>query len=149
MNSHPLILKLDRATDRAISIALSRGIPLRVAKKTALIGNIVVRKNKKTMYDIVTLDGNTLFQNIYVFDVAVIVAQRYNAGETSVIKKVLSLEEKYSKYHTDMIHYLHCLKLAKKRNDTERMAILEDKFQISETMAKNIKDIISIFKRTK
>lgn len=149
MNKSALIAKLDKATDRAVTMALSRGMPLQVAKKSTLIGNIVVKKNSKDFYNVMTLDGNILFEDIPVFDIAVIVAQRYSAGEMSVIKKVLQLEEKYSKYHADMVNYLHCIKGAKKRNDIERMTILEDKFQASEIMAKNIRDGISVFKRTK
>lgn len=149
MDKSALIEKLDRATDRAVSVAIVRGIPLPVAKKSSLIGSTLVEKNSKGMYNVSTFDGTIIFEDILVFDVAVIVAQRYNSGEMSTIKKVLALEEKYAKYHSDMVNYLHCLKLAKRRNDVERMAILEDKFQTSEIHAKSIRDSISIFKRTK
>jgi len=149
MNKTLLIEKLDRATDKAVSVAIVRGIPLPVAKRSTLIGNILVEKNKKGFYNVTSFDGRILFEDILVFDVAVIVAQRYNDGEMSTIKKVLALEEKYAKHHADMVNYLHCLKSAKKQNDAERMAILEDKFQVSEIHAKSIRDSISIFKRTK
>jgi hypothetical protein len=149
MSKSALIDKLDRATDKAVSVALVRGIPLTMSKKSTLIGSTLVEKNKKGFYNVSTIDGTILFEDISVFDVAVIVAQRYNAGEMSTIKKVLALEEKYAKHHADMVNYLHCLKSAKKRHDAERMAILEDKFQVSEIYAKSIRDSISIFKRTK
>ena len=149
MDRHALIKKLDKATDKAVSVALSKGIPLPIANKSSLIGNIVVEKNRSGMYNVKTLTGLILFENLIVFDVAVIIAQRYNSGEMSVIKKILELEEKYAKYHNDMINYISCLKIAKKKNDFERMAILEDKFQISEIRAKNIRDKISNFKRIK
>lgn len=144
-----LLEKLDRATDRAAGIAISRGIPIPVSNRASLIGNLLVEKNKNSFYDVKTFEGKILYENISVFDVAVIVAQRHTAGETSVIKHVLSLESKFSKHHTDMIHYLHCMKGAKKSRDNERMAILEDKFQVSEQMAKNTRDKISNFKRVK
>ena len=80
---------------------------------------------------------------------AVIVAQRYNHHETGVIKQVLILEDKFSKYHTDMIHYLHCMKAAKRKQDIDRLAILEDKFQLAEQRAKDTRDSISVFKRVK
>jgi hypothetical protein len=41
------------------------------------------------------------------------------------------------------------MKTAKKRKDTERMAILEDKFQSAEMRAKDMRDKISNFKRVK
>jgi hypothetical protein len=144
-----LIDKLDKATDRAVSVALVRGYPLALSKRSTMIGTTIVEKNTKGFYNISTVDGHTLYEDISVFDVAVIIAQRYNAGEPGVIKKVLALEERYAKYHSDMINYLHCFKGAKKRHDIERMAILEDKFQVSEMLAKSIRDHISIFKRTK
>lgn len=61
----------------------------------------------------------------------------------------MALEEKFSKHHTDMLHYLNCLKGAKKNRDLERMAILEDKFQVSEMLAKQARDSILNFKRLK
>lgn len=149
MTRESLIEKLDKATDKAVTVALVRGIPLPVSNKSTLIGNILVEKNIKGLYNVITLDGKELFKDIVVFDVAVIIAQRYNSGEMSTIKKVLMLEEKYAKYHADMVNYLHCLKAARKRHDYERMAILEDKFQSSEIYAKDIRDSISVFKRTK
>jgi hypothetical protein len=149
MNRSALIDKLDKATDRGVSVALVRGIPLTVSKKTTMIGTTLIRKNESGYYDVLSLDGKGLYKDISVFDVAVIIAQRHNNGEYGTIKKVLFLEEKYSKHHSDMLNYLHCLKGAKKKNDIERMAILEDKFQISEIYAKEMRNHISLFKRTK
>jgi len=149
MSRTSLLDKLDRVTDKAATVAISRGYPIPMSSKSTMVGGVFVTKNDMGLYDIVSIDKHVLYENISVFDVAVIIAQRYNAGETSIIKQVLALEERFSKYHTDMIHYLHCLKGAKKRHDIERMAILEDKFQVSETLAKNARDRISIFKRVK
>ena len=85
-----------------------------------------------------------------MFCEAIIIREVYNIiGNMSSLNKGSLLENKFSKYHTDMIHYLHCLKGAKKRHDIERMAILEDKFQVSETLAGSIRDRISVFKRVK
>jgi hypothetical protein len=44
---------------------------------------------------------------------------------------------------------LHCMRGAIKRKEYDTMAILEDKFQISEIRAKEAKNSISIFKRLK
>ncbi len=123
-------------------------MPIPVSKKSVLIGNVFIEKNKAG-YNIVSMGHKRLYENISVFDVAVIVAQRYNLGETSAIKQVLALEDRFSKYHTDMVHYLHCMKSAKKKNDNERFAILEDKFQVAELLARNIRDRITSFKRVK
>ena len=144
-----LLDKLDRATSRAASFAINRGFPIPMSKKTTLIGNTFVEKNTNGLYNIVSPDKTILYKDISIFDIAVIVAQRYNSGEPAAIKKVLALEERFAKYHTDMIHYLDCLKGAKKRHDIERMAILEDKFQVAEILAKKARDSISIFKRIK
>lgn len=114
-----------------------------------MVGNIIVEQNLSGYYDIVDPCLGIIYSNISLFDVAVIVAQRYCSGQTSIIRKVLALEGIYSKHRTDMVHYLSCLKGAKKNRDIERMAILEDKFQIAEIAAKQAKDNISIFKRIK
>jgi len=149
MKRSALIDKLDRATDKAASMAINRGYPLRMSKKSVLVGNTFVEKNSNGYYDVVLPNKDKLYENISVFDVAVIIAQRYNSGEISVIKKILSFEGRYAKYHNDMLHYLNCLKGAKKKHDTERMAILEDKFQVAEILAKGARDSIAIFKRIK
>lgn len=144
-----LIEKLDRAATRAVSVAVEKGYPLTLSSRSTIIGTTIVGKNSQGMYNISLISGRLLYENISVFDVAVIIAQRYNNGEHSVIRKVLSLEERYIKYRTDMQHYLHCFRSAHRRRDFERMAILEDKFQASEMLAKSIRDHIALFKRTK
>lgn len=149
MTRSSLLNKLDLATTKAASDAIGRGIPIPISKKSTMIGNLCVEKNKNGFYDILTLDRKMLFENISVFDVAIVIAQRYNSDEFSIVKKVLYLEERYAKYHTDMVHYLHCLKSATRTHDVERMAILEDKFQVAESLAKNTRDQISIFKRVR
>ena len=100
-------------------------------------------------YDIKSIDKILLYENIFVFDIALIIANRYSHGEHGTIKQILLLEQKYSKYHTDMMHYLNCFKAAKKKNDIEKMCILEDKFQVAESQAKLIKDKIGSFKKVK
>lgn len=149
MNRARLLDKLDRVTDRAATVAIARGFPIPITQKSTLVGNMFVEKSPTGFYNVLTLDRTKMYSDISVFDVAIIIAQRHSSGESAVVKKILQLEEKYSKYHTDMIHYLHCLRGAKKKHDLERMAILEDKFQVSETLAKNTRDRISHFKRVK
>jgi len=149
MDRPELIDKLDKATERAASMAISRGNPIRMSKKSTLVGNTFVEKNNDGFYDVILPNKDKLYEDLSVFDVAVIIAQRYNSGDTSTIKKVLSLEGRYAKYHNDMLHYLNCLKGAKKKHDIERMAILEDKFQVAETLAKGARDSITNFKRIK
>jgi hypothetical protein len=149
MDRVALLDKLDKATDRGAQLAISRGIPVRISRKATLIGNTIVIKNLNSLYNVVSPNGLLIYEDISVFDIAVIIAQRYNSGEMATIKKVLALEERFSKYHNDMIHYLDCLKFAKKRHDIERMAILEDKFQVAETSARNTRNSISVFKRIK
>jgi hypothetical protein len=149
MDRPGLLNTLDKATDRAASFAIQRGMPIQVSKKSVMIGDTIIEKNRDGFYDILSFNKSKLYENISVFDVAVIVAQRYNRHETGVIKQVLTLEGQFSKYHNDMIHYLHCMKSAKKKQDTDRMAILEDKFQLAEQRAKDTRDSISVFKRVK
>ena len=149
MNRSRLIDKLDKVTDKAAALAIKQGVPVKMSKKSTLIGNLFANQNSDGFYDVIVPVKGKVYENISVFDVAVIIAQRYNSGEMAVIKKVLALEERYSKHHTDMIHYLSCLKGAKKNRDIERMAILEDKFQVAEILAKSARDSISIFKRVK
>ena len=149
MNRKNLIEKLDKVTDKAASFAIERGLPIPGEKSNTWVGKTLIKKNAHGFYDIFSLDKKQLFKNIIVFDIATIIAQRYTAGEFKVIDKVLVLEDTYSKYHMNMLHYLHCMKGAKRRHDYDTMAILEDKFQVSEMRAKSTKNSIAIFKRLK
>ena len=148
MNKTKVLDTLDKVTDDTTIFAIQKGLPLILSKKSALIGNLLIEKNVNSFYDIYLPDKQILFENISSFDVAVIIAQRYNSGEHKIIHEVLELEEKFVKFHTDMVHYLHCMKSAKKK-DSDRLLILEDKFQIAELRARNVKDKIISFKRFK
>lgn len=149
MNRATLLDKLDRATTKLASFAVVRGYPLTMPDKSTLIGRTFIKKTDCNTYNILSSSKEILYKDISAFDIAVIIAQRHNLGETLSIRKVLLLEASFSKHHTDMMHYLHCIRRAKKDRDTMRMAILEDKFQISEIMAKKIRDSIARFKRVK
>jgi hypothetical protein len=149
MGRAELLDKLDKVTDKAAALMQKEKFPAPVVRKYTTIGNLFVGKNSKGYYDILTPEKRPLYEDLSVFDVAVIIAQRYNDGDRSAITKIISLETKYSKHHTDMIHYLHCFKGAKRHRDLERMAILEDKFQIAEQNAKDTRDSISFFKKAK
>ena len=149
MDRPALIEQLGKATDKAATYAIQRGMPIPGSKSGIWVGNTFVKKNSNGFYDVFSLDKEPLFENIMVFDIATIIAQRYTSGELTTLKKVLDLEYVYSKHHTDMLHYLHCIKGAKRRNDYVTMAILEDKFQISEMRAKKTRDSIVFFKRVK
>ena len=149
LGKRSIINKLDKVTSRAAKFALDKGYPLRTSKKEILVGNTIVKKSINGLYDVILPDNTVVYSNIVIFDVAIIIAQRYNLGETSVISNVSKLEERYVKYRNDMMHYLNCLKIAKGRRDLERMAILEDKFQVAEASAKIIRNNIAIFKRIK
>ncbi len=144
-----LLDKLNKATDKATKLAIQRGNPIPLSKDSSLVGKLCIEKTKDGYYDIVTIERKTLYNNLSGFDVAVIVAQRHNTGEFSIIGQVLILEQQFSKHHTDMIHYLNCMKLAQKKKDSDRIFILEDKFQTSELLAKIAKDKLAYFKRVR
>lgn len=149
MDRKHLLRQLDIAISKAATIAINNNYHVTDKKAGVWIGKAYVRKNKDGLYDILSLNKKTLFTDITVFDVATIVAERYTAGEFRTIEKILILENVFSKYYNDMVHYLHCIKGAKKRNDYTTLAILEDKFQISEARAKMTRNDITHFKRVK
>lgn len=140
-----LIEQLKHATDKAASFMVQRG----TLEPRTCIGSTHIRRNKNGFYDIFSLNNKLLFENIMVFDIATIIAQRYTSGEFSALSKVLDLESVYAKHHTDMLHYLHCVQAAKRRNDFTTLAILEDKFRISEVRASRARDSIVFYKRVK
>jgi hypothetical protein len=148
MDRSTLLKQLDKATDRAATFAIQRGLPISISKNSTLIGSLFVEKNKFGLYDILKANKKILYENICAFDIAIIIAQRHNNNETSVVKKVLYLEAQFSKFHNDMVNYLYCMKTIKKK-DFCRLAILEDRFQMAELSAKSTRDKIAIFKRMK
>lgn len=148
MNAKTRVLsKLDQAVKKAADIAIRDGVPIPISDKIILVGSVYLRKNQDETYDILKLNKNCLYTDINLKEVAVIIAQKYNNDDRSNIKNLLYLDEKYSKYHSDLIHYLHCLKSAKRSRDWERLSILEDKFYEAELMVRSIKDQILFYKR--
>jgi hypothetical protein len=148
MEKAKFLNKLDKATDKAAKMAIEQGLPI-PGKEGVYIGNTIVEKNKSNLYNVVSLDHRVLYENISIFDIAVIIAQRYNSSEFGIIEKVLKIENEFTKYHLDMIHYLNCHKSAKKKKDYDKMYILEDKFRIAEQHAKKLKNNLAIFKKVK
>ena len=145
----PLLADLDKAVNRSARLAIKSCMPIKVTSNTTLVGSVSIEKGNNGLYNILSSKKEKLYHDIMLYDVAVIIAQRYNSSEFSVIHRVLHLEGKYAKHHTDMLHYLSCLKQIKGTHDLMRMAILEDKFQVAEQSAKQIKDSIYIFKKIK
>lgn len=146
MNRQFFIQQLDKATTKATSLVIKQPFPIAITKNKVIVGDLCIIKNKFGSYDILTKNYTKLYSSVYLFEVAVILAQSYIMDDMSMIKKVLMLQEQLEKHHIDMIHYLHCMKSAKKRRDIERMMILEDKFQVAESYARGIKDKISSIK---
>ena len=109
-----LIEQLKHATDKAASFMVQRG-----TLEPRRIGSTHIRRNKNGFYDIFSLNNKLLFENIMVFDIAIIIAQRYTSGEFSALSKVLDLES------------------------------VEDKFRISEVRASRARDSIVFYKRVK
>lgn len=149
MNRAELLEKLNKATDKAASLAIQKGIPIPKQSNSTWVGKTLIKKNKLDFYDIYTLENSILYKDIITFDIATIIAQKFTDGQLHTIEGVLELEKTYAKHRTDMLHYLHCMKAAKKRRDYDTLAILEDKFQLSEQRAKNVRHEIYFYKRVK
>lgn len=147
MSRASIIDKLDKVTFKAAIFMRKNRYPVLISEETTALGRTLVKRNSLGLYDIIDAKQNKVFENIIVFGIAVIIAQKHDAGDVESVKKIILLEEKYTKHHTDMTHYLCCMRIAKAKKDFVRMAILEDKFRISEQKAKLIRDKISVFKK--
>jgi hypothetical protein len=146
MNREKLISNLETATDKAALIFASQKS---ISKKSITGSNkIIIEKNSASRYDVVA-HGAVIAENISTFDIASAVAHQYNLNQKSIIKKILNLDNTFSKYRMDMMHYLHCMTIAKKRKDIERLSILEDKFQLAEERAKVVRNKLMLFKISK
>ncbi len=144
-----LLKKLDRAADKMVSSAIQQGLPLPISEKIILVGNVYIKKNKESTHDILRLNKSLLESNIYSYTTALIIAQKYNFDDYTNIKKILYLDDQYSKYHSDMINYSRCLKSAKKNNDLERYSVLEDKLAEADMRAKDFLNKIQNYKLSK
>ena len=143
-----LLVSLDTAIRQAAAKAISKSEPIG-DKNSCIVGSLSVKKNDSGLFEVLNVNKEVLHTNISLYYVAVLVAQKFIAGHRTQIKEILELENSYQKFHNDMLHYLHCYKVAKTRNDTGRMSILEDKFQMSEQHAKKIKEKLDFYKRSK
>ena len=146
MNKADMLKKLSNVVEMTALSAIKKSIPLKFSDKSILVGSLIINKNENNCYDVLNSDKNILFKDIISADIAVIIAQKYNSRNFSTIDKILDLEKNYAKYHLDMLHYLNCMKISKKKKNYERLSILEDKFRIAENRAKRYKNGIVIFK---
>jgi hypothetical protein len=147
MEKSMLLARLDKATTTAASILANSTLLSTTSRKSTIVGKVCVIKNLSGSYDILSLDKRyKIHENISLFDIAMIIAQKHNIGDTYSIEKLLFLENRFIKHYNDMKHYLHCMRGTTRNKDFKRLAILEDKFQVSESHAKNIRDNISNFK---
>ncbi len=149
-NKRALISRLDNAISKAATDAILQALPI-VDSKSGIIyvGNTVIEKNNRGFYNISSLNRDLLYENIVILDIAIIISQKYTLGETSKLRRVVDLEYEYAKHHSEMIHYIHCMKSAKKKKDYTVLFVLEDKFQLAEMYAKKARDSIAFFKKTK
>jgi hypothetical protein len=149
MNRLEILDRLNKAANRAAVFAVERGSIKPMSKKQNVSENAFVEKSKNGFYNVLNSDEDVLYRDISMKAVAEVIAQYCSVNETKSLNRILFLESHFFKHHTDMIHYLNCIKLAKTRNDRERMYILEDKFQIAEIQARELRDEIASFKRVK
>jgi len=144
-----MIDRLDKITDKAAVLSITRGTPTPLSKNITRVGTLLIKRNLDGIYDITTLTNDFLYRNISVFDVAITISQKHNQGNMHSIKQILYFQNRFEKFRIDMTHYLHCMKGAKQKGDIERLSILEDKFQIAEESAKNIRRRLLSFKSPK
>lgn len=145
-SKNELIKKLDKITDKATLIAIKNALPINLTKNTTLVGKVYITKTSNNFYNIFELNKSLLYENIVTLEIATILAQNYSHGKKSAIRELLILEKQFSKHYLDSVNYLYCIKLARKRKDYERMAILEDKLQTAKYMADHVKRGILFFK---
>jgi hypothetical protein len=146
MSHLDFVAALDKTTTDVVASAIMNCNPLPITRRKVLVGINVIRKNRNGRYDIIAIDKSILFKDILVFDVAVIVSKNINK-ENNVIRDVLKLERDYEKHANDISNYINCYKKAKEKNDYDRLAILEDKIQISECEITIAKSRISKFSK--
>jgi len=140
-----LLFLFDNAIEQATQTAILRNQPIPTSKRDTYVGNYLVRKNNNNLYDI--KDGiEVLYENLYMYEAAISIAQRQNQGFDNSIKEIIKIDDDYGKHRNDMMVYLNCYKAAKQRKDIERMSILEDKFYMSEQLSKLVKQRIRRFK---
>ena len=148
MKRNQFLDKLDQLTNKAATLVIRDAMPVS-NKEKIFVGSVFVEKNSKGYYNINTIGGKLLYEDISTLEIAIIIAQRYSNNEMNSVNQILNLEEIYYKNHTEMMQYLRCYKGAKREKDKDRMYILEDKFKIAEEKARYAKERILYFKRLK
>jgi len=130
----------ENAISKATQLTIQRHQDTIESKKKVQIGNLLVCKNSTNFYDIVDfVTKKIIYENIELYDAAIIIAHQENKNKKFLITEVLKIDKEYSKHTMDMAHYSHCYKIVKKKNNIDRMLVLEDKFQLSEQLSKMVK----------
>jgi hypothetical protein len=130
---------VDAVNKTARIIATNNEISL--LNKKQVINNLTVEIDNNGFYSI-NNTSQIIYKNITLLDSAIIIAQRYNKKQNNIINDVIELDKEYSKYCIEMIHYFRCYKRYKKSNDSQRMYILEDRYQLAYQNASMVKQKI-------
>jgi hypothetical protein len=142
-----LLSLFDNAIEKATHTTMQNSEPIITANKDTFVGLFLVHKKIDNCYEIrESASKKPLYKDIYLYEAAISIAQRLSKGITNSISEILKIDKDYSKHRNDMVHYLHCYKVAIQKKDIEKMSILEDKFQMSEQLSKLIKNRMSKFK---
>lgn len=138
---------LSVAVNKVAKATVKEGRPLVVSKKDTYVGPMLVQKMSNGTYSISKTGAITpMYENIHLYEAAVLVSQHYERGKVSFVKEILKIDDDYAKYKTDMIHYLACYKQVKQHKDVDRMLVLEDKFYMAEELSKATRQRLSKFK---
>lgn len=87
-----------------------------------------------------------VFSDLSLYEAALVIVEQFRNGNdenSSIVKRILSLESDYSKYLNDAIIYGQILR-SNTINETRRM-IIEDKYEAAKYKANNIKNQIKMF----
>lgn len=128
------------------------------AKKTTTgvdIGLYSVEKNDDGYYDIRdNRTHDTLFEGLYIYETAFVISKHLNEGKkvnSTEITRVMAANALFEQSYEDALVHKNSFKVAKKRNDTNKMDIAEARFSRAKGDAnqakKKIKSIYESFNK--
>ena len=105
------------------------------SKKTSIgvdMGMYSVEKNANGYYDIRdSRTHDTLFENLYIYETAFVVAKYLNDGKkvnSQPVTKILATNAIFEQYYDDALIHRNTYQTAKKRNNSSKMDIAEARF---------------------
>ena len=142
MNSNKLTPELAKELENLINNKIDTSYLPYVKGKSIRIGHIIIRETRAQFFLVFDTKENNEVAKMFCKTAAVALAKSVVQKRSSVINKIIQLDDSISKHFTDALFYKHTIKITK---DNTKREIAEMRYDIAAETTKNAKDKLDTF----